>query len=62
MQTSDACCECPDTEWAINPVRECTRCRLFIDFEGVTDFLEWSKSMRVDRREQILQEFADAAE
>lgn len=55
-------CNCAEREWPINPVRECSQCHRWIEFESIDDFLEWSSTMRVDRREHEYQCFADAAE
>lgn len=39
-------CACDVPELAINPARECSRCKGFIDFDDMADFEAWAESLR----------------
>lgn len=45
-------CECVEQEPPINPARTCSQCGMFIDFDGIPDFLDWGESVKIPEHER----------
>jgi hypothetical protein len=41
-------CDCTEREWAINPHRECTKCRGFIPLADELEFFEWADAYKAE--------------
>jgi hypothetical protein len=54
---SDDECECEEMELALNPERQCSRCRRFIPFggpaHGAIDCSAWIESMRIPEEKRV---------